>query len=130
MRGLAFAFLAVLATAGSLPGDAVAQGPGSYVRPGGPFGGPVQLIANYYASDTCQAALGGGYGAPPGQSVGPQTVPYTVVIGPNPRGCGKSRVVTRAMAISGPASAATAQIFFVNTAGRVLKVEKVGLGSY
>lgn len=122
--------IAALAFALSLPGFALAQGPGSYVRPGGPYGGPRLLVANYYASDTCQKVISARRGIPPGQSIGPSTIPYTVVIGPNPRGCGKSRVVTTTVNIGGPATTQLAQIFFMNTAGRILKIEKVGLGSY
>ncbi|MEJ8571872.1 hypothetical protein [Microbaculum marinum] len=105
-----------------------AQGPGSYARRTGPLGGPLRLEANFVAGDTCQAALSAKRGAPAGQAIGPDTIPVTIVIGPNPKGCGTSRVVTRIMTLGGPKEINIIQIFFVNPAGRILKVERISAG--
>jgi len=117
--------LVLLAFVLVLPDLASAQGPGSYARRTGPYGGPIRLTANYVAHDTCQAALSAKRGAPSGQSVGRDTIPVTIVIGPNPKGCGDSRVVTRNMTLGGPQGTNLIQIFFVDTSGRILKIERV-----
>lgn len=122
MRTVSLVFL-ILALA--LPGAAFAQGPGSYIQRAGSYGGPLVLRAYYVAGDTCQAALSGRRGAPPGQTVGPDTIPVTITIGPNPRGCGDSRLVQRVMTIGGPKAIFIVQIFFVDTSGRILKIERV-----
>jgi hypothetical protein len=119
--------LALLAFVLVLPDLASAQGPGSYARRSGPYGGAIRLTANYVARDTCQAALSGKRGAPAGQAVAPLTIPVTVVIGPNPKGCGNSRVVTRNVTVGGPGDNPLIQIFFVDTSGRILKVERITL---
>ena len=116
-----FAFVLVLADAPS----ASAQGPGSYARRAGPYGGPLILTANFYARDTCQKALSGRRGAPSGQSVGRNIVPVTIVIGPNPSGCGGSRVVRWVMPVGGPNDFPLIRIFFVDTSGRILKIENI-----
>jgi len=117
--------LALLALVLALPDMAYAQGPGSYARRTGPYGGPLRLEANYVARDTCQAALSAKRAAPPVQSVGRDTIPVTIVIGPNPKGCGNSRVVTRIMTLGGPKEINIIQIFFVDPSGRILKVERI-----
>ncbi|MCT8972541.1 hypothetical protein [Microbaculum marinisediminis] len=117
--------LAALALALVLPDLALAQGPGSYARRTGPYGGAIQLTANYVARDTCQAALSARRGAPAGQAVETFTIPVTIVIGPNPKGCGDSRLVTRIMTVGGPGDRPLIQIFFVDPSGRILKIEKV-----
>lgn len=120
-----YAALALLAVALVFPEVVSAQGPGSYARRTGPYGGPIRLEANYVARDTCQAALSAKRGAPAGQAVGRDTIPVTIVIGPNPSGCGDSRVVTRIMTLGGPQSINIIEIFFVDTSGRILKIERV-----
>lgn len=117
--------LALLALALVLPELAFAQGPGSYARRTGPYGGPLRLEANYVARDTCQAAIAANRGAPAGQSVGSEIIPVTIVIGPNPKGCGNSRVVTRIMTLGGPKETNLIRIYFVDPAGRILKIENI-----
>lgn len=113
----------------ALAAPASAQGPGSFARMSGPYGGPIRLDANFYASDTCQAALSAHQVAPPGQAVAPFVVPVTIVIGPNPRGCTNTRVVRRIVTVGGAGVDQLIQIFFVNPAGRILKIEKVSIQS-
>lgn len=120
---LLFILTAVLAAPAS------AEGPGSFARMYGPYGGPIRLDANFYASDTCQAALAAHQAAPPGQTVAPFVVPVTIVIGPNPRGCSDTRIVRRIVTVGGAGVDQLIQIFFVNPAGRILKVEKVAIQS-
>ena len=117
--------LALLAFALVVPGIASAQGPGSYARRAGPYAGPLILYANYYAKDTCQTALSGKRIAPPGQSVSPSMVPVTIVIGPNPKGCGNSRVVKYTMSVGGPSDFPLIRIFFIDPSGRILKIENI-----
>lgn len=112
-------FALIILTAGA----AHAQGPGSYVASRGFYSGPLILYANYVASDTCQKVVSMRRGAPGGRAVGPDTIPVTVTIGPNPRGCGKNRLVTGTMPIGGPQS--LIQLFFVDQSGRLLKTEKI-----
>ncbi|MCT8973226.1 hypothetical protein [Microbaculum marinisediminis] len=127
MRILALALLAVVL---ALPGTAFAEGPGSFARYKGYYGGAIRLEANYVARDTCQAAIDARRGAPPGQAVAPLTIPVTIVIGPNPRGCGQSRLVQRVMTVGGPTSTELIQIFFVNPTGRILKIEKISISTF
>jgi hypothetical protein len=122
MRYVAFALLALSLV---LPELASAQGPGSYARRAGPYGGPLILYANYYAKDTCQKALSGRRAAPPGQAVSANLVPVTIVIGPNPKGCGNSRVVKWTMTVGGPSDYPLIRIFFVDPSGRILKIENI-----
>ncbi len=122
--------LALFAFALSLPGAAPAQGPGSFARYTGFYGGAIRLDANYVASDTCQAAISAHRGAPSGQRIGPNIIPVTIVIGPNPRGCENTRVVRRIMTIGGPSNTELVQIFFVNPSGRILKDEKVSIATF
>jgi hypothetical protein len=117
--------LALLAFVLILPELAFAQGPGSYARRAGPYGGPLILYANYLARDTCQKALSGRRTAPPGQTVSRGMVPVTIVIGPNPGGCGNSRVVKYTMAVGGPNDFPIIRIFFVDPSGRILKIENI-----
>jgi len=124
MRLLALSLFAFVL---SIAGTASAQSPGSYAQRASPYGGAVTLRAYYYASDTCQAALSGKRGAPAGQAVPKNYIPVTIVIGPNPKGCGDSRLVTRLMTVSGPSIVSTIRIFFVNTSGRILKIENVSM---
>jgi len=104
-------------------GAAQAQGPGSYVESRGFYTGPQILHAYFVASDTCQKVTSIRRGAPSGRSVGPDTIPVTVTIGPNPRGCGKSRLVTGTMPVGGPQS--LIELFFVDQSGRLLKTERI-----
>jgi hypothetical protein len=122
--------LALFALALTLPGAASAQGPGSFARYTGFYGGAIRLDANYVASDTCQAAISAYRGAPAGQGVGPNIIPVTIIIGPNPRGCGNTRVVRRIMTVGGPSNTELVQIFFVNPSGRILKIEKVSIATF
>ena len=127
MRLIAFALFAVALV---LPGAVSAQGPGSFARYTSFNGGVIRLDANFVASDTCQAAVSANRGAPSGQRVGPNIIPVTIVIGPNPRGCGNTRVVRRIMTVGGPSNTELVQIFFVNPSGRILKVEKVSIATF
>jgi len=127
MHRFAIAFVAFFAV---FTVSASAQGPGSFARFTHFSGGMVRLDANYVASDTCQAALSARRGAPPGQSVGNFVIPVTIVIGPNPKGCGNSRVVRRIVSVGATATTQLIQIFFVNTSGRILKVERVSISTY
>lgn len=124
MRNVAFSALALLM---ALPAPASAQGPGSYAQMSGYYGGAVRLDANYYASDTCQAAFSAYRGAPDGQSVAQFVIPVTIVVGPNPVGCGTTRVVRRIMSLGASINTQLIQIFFVNPSGRILKIEKVAI---
>lgn len=107
---------ALVALSALTAGAAYAEGPG---------GGPRLLSLNYTASDTCQKVLSTRRGAPPGQSVGSDTIPVTVTIGPNPRGCGDSRRVTGRLNIGGPQS--LIKVFYVDTSGRILKTERIAM---
>jgi len=127
MRLIAFALFAVALV---LRGAASAQGPGSFARYTSFNGGVIRLDANFVASDTCQAAVSANRGAPSGQRVGPNIIPVTIVIGPNPRGCGNTRVVRRIMTVGGPSNTELVQIFFVNPSGRILKIEKVSIATF
>ncbi len=127
MRLIVFAFIAALLASASA---ASAQGPGSFARYTHFSGGMVRLDANYVASDTCQAALSARRGSPSGQSVGNFVIPVTIVIGPNPRGCGNTRVVRRIMSVGASSNTQLIQIYFVNTSGRILKVERVSISTY
>ncbi len=121
--------MALTALVVGLAGQAFAQGPGSFAQyqPGGTV---IRLDANYYASETCQAALGAQRGIPPGQHIAQNIIPVTIVIGPNPKGCGGKRVVRRIVSVTGPLNTELIQIFFVNPAGRILKIEKVAIAYY
>jgi hypothetical protein len=128
MRYLAiplFALLLVSAGAASAQ-----QNPGSFARFTHFNGGMVRLEASFPASDTCQAALSGGRGAPPGQSVANFVIPVTIVIGPNPKGCGNSRLVQRIVSVGATPVTQLIQIFFINPGGRILKIEKVAINTF
>jgi hypothetical protein len=127
MRLIAFALFAVALV---FSGSASAQGPGSFARYTSFNGGVIRLDANYVASDRCQAAVSAHRGAPAGQRVGQNIIPVTIVIGPNPRGCGNTRVVRRIMTVGGPSNTELVQIFFVNPSGRILKVERVSIATF
>jgi|GEM_PF-1577626 len=126
IRTLSIALVALFA---GLSGAALAQGPGSFAQyqPGGTV---IRLDANYYASDTCQAALAANRAVPPGQHIAQNIIPVTIVIGPNPKGCGGKRVVRRIVSVTGPVNTELIQIFFVTPQGRILKVEKVAIAYY
>ena len=122
MKYIVFTLFALILTLGEA---AASVGPGSYAYRAGPYGGPIRLQANFVAHDTCHAALTAYRGTPGGQFVGPDTIPATIVIGPNPHGCGYSPVVKRVMTLGGPRSVNLIQIFFVDPSGRLLKIERV-----
>ena len=113
-----------------LTGTAMAQGPGSFARWANFNGGMVRLDANYVASNTCQAALSARRGSPSGQAVGNFVIPVTIVIGPDPKGCGDTPVVRRIVSVGATAITELIQIYFVNTSGRILKVERVSISTY
>jgi hypothetical protein len=127
MRFMVIAFLTAFL---GLSATASAQGPGSFARYTHFNGGVVRLDANYVASDTCQAALSARRGSPSGQSVGNFVIPVTIVIGPNPKGCGNTRVVRRIMSVGAASNTQLIQIYFVNTSNRILKVERVSISTY
>lgn len=128
MRVLVITFIALFA---ALTVPASAQGPGSFARYTHFSGGMIRLDANYVASDKCQAAISARRGAPAGQVItGNFVIPVTIVIGPNPKGCGNTRVVRRIVSVGGSSNTELIQIFFVNTSGRILKIERVAISSY
>lgn len=129
MRILCRAALVVLAAATAWwasPASAQ-QNPGSFATLSGPYGGPIRLTAFFLARDNCQAALSAHQSAPAGQSVGSFVAPVTIVIGPNPRGCGNSRLVQRIVTVTGAGFFRLIQIFFVDPSGRVLRTERVSI---
>jgi|FEC22Drversion2_1045045.scaffolds.fasta_scaffold00041_45 hypothetical protein len=123
------ATLVILVLAAVLAAPASAEGPGSFARLYGPYGGPIRLDANFHASDTCQAALEAHQAAPAGQRVPPFVVPVTIVIGPNPLGCTDTRIVRRIVTVGGAGVDQMIRIFFVNPSGRILKTENVAVQS-
>jgi hypothetical protein len=126
MRNVAIAFVAL---ALALPVAALAE-TGSFARYWNNSPVAIRLDANFAASDNCQAALAANRGVPPGQGVGPRIIPVTIVVGPNPKGCGNSRVVRRVVTVTGAIDTELIQIFFVNPSGRILKIEKVAIATY
>lgn len=107
-------------------GAAAAQGgPGSTAE----GAGFLKIQAAYRASDTCQAIVSTGRGAPPGVSVPAANVPVTVVVGRNPRGCGSTNIVRNTFRVGGGITPSLVEIFFVDPSGRLLKHEKVAVRS-
>lgn len=106
---------------------AQAQGPGSSARLQERFGMSILVDASYVAPDGCQAILSFGRGAPAGAAIDDWTIPVTVEIGPDPRGCSGQRVLRQVFGIGGGSIQHLVEIFFVAPDGRILKTEKVAV---
>ncbi len=126
MRPVAIALVALLF---ALPFPASAE-TGSFARYWNGSPTVIRLDANFAAADACQAALAANRGVPPGRGVAPRVIPVTIVIGPNPKGCGKSRNVRRIVTLTAGLDTELIQIFFVNPQGRILKVEKIAISTF